>query len=111
MDPDVRKELDKLWMEVKELKKEKSAGKLHGKSKRKQKNNYKGLAGGVRFLIDNGFFDSPKNLNEIINELKREGYHYSKSGIASTLSETFVKNQRILNRIKENKSWSYALRK
>ena len=75
------------------------------------KKNHKGLAGGVRFLIDNNFFNSPKSLKEIIEELKREGYHYSKSGVASTLSTTFVKSQKILNRIKENKSWKYALRK
>ena len=72
---------------------------------------YKGLAGGIRLLIDNGFFNTPKSLNEIINELKREGYHNSKAGIASTLSETFTKSQKVLNRLQEDKVWKYVLRK
>ena len=75
------------------------------------KKRYKGLAGGIRLLIDNGFFSSPKDLKEIIAELKREGYHNSKAGVASTLSETFTKSQKVLNRIEENKVWKYVLRK
>jgi predicted nuclease with TOPRIM domain len=75
------------------------------------KKRYKGLAGGIRLLIDNGFFSSPKDLNEIIAELKREGYYNSKAGVASTLSETFTKSQKVLNRIEENKVWKYVVRK
>lgn len=72
---------------------------------------YKGLAGGIRFLIDNEFFEQPKSVQEIISELKREGYHYTQAGVASTLSETFTKSQKILNRIKTGKVWKYVLRK
>lgn len=105
-DEEIRKRFEKI---------ERRLDLLEGVDKKIKKNlgkkNYKGLAGGIRFLIDNIFFDSPKSLKEIIDELKREGYHYSKSGVASTLSTTFVKSQRILNRIKEDKSWKYAIRK
>lgn len=73
--------------------------------------NYKGLAGGIRFLIDKNFFTEPKTTKEIMIELKREGYHYTISGVASTLSETFMKNQKILNRIKDKSSFKYVLRK
>lgn len=73
--------------------------------------DYKGLAGGVRFLIDNGFLNQPKSVNEILDELKKESYHYTTAGIASTLSETFTKNQKILNRIKEGKVYKYVMRK
>jgi len=75
------------------------------------KKRYKGLAGGIRLLMDNGFLNSPKDLNQIITELKREGYHNSKAGVASTLSETFTKSQKVLNRIEENKVWKYVVRK
>lgn len=75
------------------------------------KGSYKGLAGGIRFIIDSGFLKQPKSLGEIMGELKREGYHHSKPGVASTLSETFTKNQKILNRIREDKAWKYVLRK
>jgi len=88
---------------------------LEGKSSKEKKQasnkDYKGLAGGIRFLIDNKFFDEPKTTKEIMIELKREGYHYTQSGIASTLSETFTKSQKILNRIKDKDSLRYVLRK
>jgi len=80
--------------------------KIKAKSK-----DYKGLAGGIRFLIDNNFFSQPKCLKEIKNELEKEDYYYSKSGIASTLSETFTKSQKILTRIKTKEGWKYVLRK
>ena|SRR3989344_1610280 len=73
--------------------------------------NYKGLAGGIRLLIANGFFNEPKSVKEVMTEMKREGYHYTQTGVASTLSETFTKSQKILNRIDENKVWKYVLRK
>ena len=78
---------------------------------KKIKGNFSGLAGGIRFLIKNDFFNEPKTLKEVINELKREGYHRSISGVASTLSVTFTANQKILTRIKEEKTWKYVIRK
>lgn len=82
------------------------------KQKKQESNkDYKGLAGGIRFLIDNKFLNEPKTTKDIMSELKREGYHYTQSGIASTLSETFTKSQKILNRIKEKDGWKYVLRK
>ena len=77
----------------------------------KNKGNFSGLAGGIRFLIKNGFFNEPKTLKEVIDELKREGYHRSTSGVASTLSVTFTANQKILTRIKDDKNWKYVIRK
>ena len=78
---------------------------------KKIKEDFSGLAGGIRFLIKNGFFNEPKTLKEVIDELKREGYHRSISGVASTLSVTFTANQKILTRIKEEKTWKYVIRK
>mgnify|MGYP001597735902 CR=1 FL=1 len=75
------------------------------------KKDYKGLAGGIRLLINNGFLNEPKSVKEIMSELKREGYHNSQAGVASTLSVTFTKSQKVLNRIDENKVWKYVLRK
>ncbi|PIN77392.1 hypothetical protein COV15_02110 [Candidatus Woesearchaeota archaeon CG10_big_fil_rev_8_21_14_0_10_34_12] len=74
-------------------------------------NKYKGLAGGLRFLINEGFLNEPKSIPEIEAELKREGYHYSTAGVASTLSETFTKSQKVLNRVKDGKIWRYVIRK
>jgi 3-phosphoglycerate kinase len=81
-------------------------------TKKEQTNeNFSGLAGGIRRLIKNGFLNSPKEAKEIKEELKREGYHYTDAGITSTLTETFVKNKRVLTRIDENKHWKYTIRK
>ena len=86
-------------------------GKNQKEKKRESNKDYKGLAGGIRFLVDNKFFNEPKTTKDIMAELKREGYHYTQSGIASTLSETFTKSQKILNRIKDKDGWKYVLRK
>jgi len=71
---------------------------------------YEGLAGGIRLLLDNNFFDTPKMLNDVIDELKREGYKLSKSGVASTLSATFTNKQKLLTRTREKEGWSYKKR-
>jgi len=73
--------------------------------------SYKGLAGGVRLLMDNAFFDQPKAIEDIITELKREGYYNTYAGVASTLSTTFVKSQKVLTRIKQDGKWTYVKRK
>ena len=95
---------------------EKRLGALEGspapaETKLGKKEYFSGLAGGLRLLIKNGFLNSPKDFKEIKEELKREGYHYSDAGIISTLTETFVKNKKILTRIKDGKLWKYVIRK
>jgi hypothetical protein len=108
MDPKIKKILNNHEERIKSLEKQISPRKV---KKVLAQKNYTGLAGGIRFLIKNGFLNDLKSLNEIISELKREGYHYSNSGVSSTLSETFIKSQRILNRVKEGKVWKYVIRK
>ncbi|MDD5680942.1 MAG: hypothetical protein PHI59_06855 [Candidatus Omnitrophica bacterium] len=78
---------------------------------RKIEENYKGLAGGLRYLINANFFSKPKCLKEIKNELEKENYYYSLPGISSTLSETFMKSQRILTRVGKSHAWKYVIRK
>ena len=51
-------------------------GKPSKEKKQESNKGYRGLAGGIRFLIDNKFFNEPKTTKEIMVELKREGYHY-----------------------------------
>ena len=72
---------------------------------------YEGLTGGIRFLLNNNFFDKPKNLSEVVDELKRKGYHYPKESISTSLIRQFVKSKRALTRIKENAKWNYVKRK
>ena len=85
--------------------------KLPKQKKQESTKDYKGLSGGIRFLIDNNFLNEPKTASEIMAELKREGYHHSLASISKMLSVNYTKNKKILNRIKEKKVWKYVLRK
>lgn len=73
--------------------------------------DYAGLTGGIHLLIKNKFFSSPKMLNEVIAELKREGYHYGLGPVAKALSVYFMKKKKLLTRFKEGKNYKYVIRK
>lgn len=108
MDEEVNKALEELSQRLKKVENvvfvENQKGKI-------QKRDYKGLAGGIRLLIDNKFLDQPKTLESIIAELNREGYYNTYAGVASTLSVTFVNSQKALSRIKQDNKWAYVRRK
>ena len=74
-----------------------------------KKNSYKGLVGGISFLIDNNFFNKPHLVSEIQSELKREGYHYGNKSVDKILRDFQAK--KILTRIDENGKWKYVIRK
>ncbi len=74
-------------------------------------NNYKGLSGGVHFLIDNGFFNNLKSKSEVHLKLKEEGYYHRPQAVDTTLRRDFVSKKKILLRTLENNIWKYALRK
>jgi len=84
---------------------------ISSKKAPKKLGDYKGLSGGIRLLIDNGFFNELKSIKETQDELKKEGYHYPIASIAKMLSIDFMKNQKILTRIKEERVWKYVIRK
>jgi hypothetical protein len=73
--------------------------------------DFKGLTGGINFLISKGFLDSPKSVKEIHEELKSEGYHYPEKSVRKILSIDFMQKHKILTRIQEGKVWKYVLRK
>ncbi len=72
---------------------------------------FKGLSGGIRFLISTGFLNSPKSVREVREELKREGYHYSYDSVDKLLRVDFMAKQKILTRIREDGVWKYVVRK
>lgn len=72
---------------------------------------YSGLTGGVFFLIDRGYFASPKTAAEVIDELGREGYHHESATVRKTLGAYFTRNKKLLTRIKEEGVYKYAIRK
>lgn len=108
MEEEIKKALEELDARITKLE---SAMTLDENKGKLSKASYSGLAGGLRLLIDNGFFDQPKTIDEIIAELNREGYYNTHAGVASTLSMTFVKKQKTLTRMKEGSKWAYVKRK
>jgi len=72
---------------------------------------YKGISGGVKMLIDNGFFETPRSMRQVIDELKREGYFYPPQSVDSAIRKDFFGRKKVLSRIKDGKIWVYVIRK
>lgn len=70
-----------------------------------------GLHGGINFLLSQNFLSSPKSVNQITEELKKEGYYHSKESVDKALRIDFVTKKKILTRIKEKNLWHYVIRK
>ena len=73
--------------------------------------NFSGLQGGIRFLISKNFLDNPKTVNEILDELKKEGYHYPYNSVNKIVSVNLMQKQKILTRMMEGNVWKYVIRK
>lgn len=72
--------------------------------------SFAGLTGGIRLLIQDGFFKEGRALGDIADELKRQGYHYPRTSFPVTLRGFLQK--RILTRIAgENGQYRYVERK
>ena len=76
-----------------------------------EKKDTSGATGGIRLLVEEGNLDSPKQLSEIIDFLKREGRHYGKSTVSMGLLS--LVRERILTRFKDKgeKNGKYAVRR
>jgi len=77
----------------------------------KKEQEFKGLSGGIQFLISKGSLDTPKSVKEIQEELRKEGYHYPFGSISKLLSVDFMSKRKILTRTEENNVWKYVIRK
>jgi hypothetical protein len=72
--------------------------------------DFKGLTGGLRLLIRDGFFKEGKSQGEILSELQRQGYHYPKSSLPPVLIGMVQK--RYLTRLRgPDGNWRYTERK
>lgn len=72
---------------------------------------YKGLTGGIIFLVDDNFFNTLRSSREVHEKLMEKGYIYRLEAVDTILRRDFVSRKKILNRIIENKIWKYGLRK
>ena len=81
------------------------------KQKKWQKKDHGGLRGGIKLLLDNGFFNELRTVKDAFDELKREGYHYPLPSVSKALSVDLTNKQKTLNRVKDKKIWKYVIRK
>ena len=72
--------------------------------------DYKGVAGGIRLLIKQGFFVIPKLLKEIREELKDNGYFCSPQEVYGALKRNSGKNKP-LKKLRYKKKWAYVIQK
>jgi hypothetical protein len=80
-------------------------------AKSSDENDFKGLIGGIRFLISKGFLNDPKSVKEIQGELKKEGYHYGEKSVSKILIIDLMQKRKIITRVEEDNVWKYVLRK
>ena len=71
----------------------------------------KGALGAITMLIDEGFFDTPKEISQIMEKLKQIGHYHKRPAISMNLLN--LTKRRVLNRFKnkETKNWEYVVRK
>jgi len=77
----------------------------------KSVNITKGASGALSMLIEEGFFDKPKDISAITGRLQEIGRYYPRTSVAMNLLN-FTK-RRVFNRLKSKgvKNWQYVLRK
>lgn len=71
----------------------------------------RGALGAITMLIDEGFFDTPKEISTVMEKLKEVGHYHKRTAVAMNLLN--LTKRRILNRFesKETKNWGYVIRK
>ena len=71
-----------------------------------EKKTKKSLFDKILELISEGFFDTPKNVTEIYEQLKTKAVFYPKTSYPESLLRLIKKRE--LRRFKENKKWVYV---
>jgi len=71
----------------------------------------KGAHGAIAMLIDEGFFNVPKEIAAVLEKLKDIGHYHDRTAIAMNLLN--LTKRKVLNRFKnkETKNWEYVIRK
>ena len=71
----------------------------------------KGALGAINILMDEKFFDIPKEMPSVLERLKEIGHYHKRTAISMNLLN--LTKRRILNRFKNKgtKNWEYVIRK
>ncbi|MCD4670163.1 MAG: hypothetical protein K8S14_06935 [Actinomycetia bacterium] len=81
------------------------------KLKIKSTASQKGALGAINMLIDEKFFDTPKEISKVMEKLKEIGHYHKSTTIGMNLLN--LTKRRDLNRFKskETKNWEYVIRR
>lgn len=82
---------------------------VYSKDVKSVKRNSIGCIGFVETLISDGYFNSLRTSNNVMNKLEEEGQPYSRPTISMNLLNLVRK--KILRRIKKDGQWQYIVRK
>lgn len=71
----------------------------------------KGAIGALTILLEEGFFDSPKDLSTVMGKLQEIGRHYPQPSVSMNLLN--LTRRRTLVRIRDSKTkpWNYVIRR
>lgn len=72
---------------------------------------YKGATGGIRLLVDEGFFNKKRSFSEICKALEGKDYHYSKQAVQTPLNNLSSLKEKLLVAVTEKGRKLYAKRK
>lgn len=72
---------------------------------------YKGATGGIRLLVDEGYFDKKRAFADICKTLESKGYHYTKQAVQTPLNNLSTPKKKLLVALTEKGRKLYAKRK
>lgn len=79
------KRIDDLERRIRALEGDDLNTKANKRGTSRQKQDFSGATGGIRFLIKNGFFRTKRNQVSIRKELASKNYHYSSQAVYGAL--------------------------
>ncbi len=107
---EIANQIHELVDQLVEMSGEKPLVKETRKQTKANKKTVKGASGAIQMLIEEEYFDKPKDLPSVIKRMKEIGRYYSKESISMNLLN--LTKRRILNRFKnkDTKKWEYVVR-
>jgi hypothetical protein len=73
--------------------------------------SFSGPSKNIYDLMQDDFFNQPKLLSEVKSELEKNGCFYDIRRIDQSLRKVFVKNNKLLTRIKSGSRWAYVIKR
>ncbi len=73
--------------------------------------SFSGVSKHIYSMLQEGFFNQPKLLKEIKEELEKNSCFYDIRVTDNSLRTVFVKNNKLLTRVKDGSRWAYVVKK